>query len=157
MLIRFAAGSLVACIATAIASAGMLIFVGLNPQRFALILAIWCLVPCIWGLWAMLSPAGGFHDACHCGWGTILGVLAGSMAIFVVNLPHRVLGVALPTIARAFSVLVAALLYYLLWTMVRMAYKSLSGSSFCGGERIVGINPPTIDVSALAFECERLR
>jgi len=128
MLIRFAAGSLVACIATAIASAGMLIFFGLNPQRFALILAIWCLVPCVWGLWAMLSPAGWVPRRLPM-WGTILGIFAGLMAIFVVNLPYRVLGVALPTIPRAFSVLVAALFYYLLWTMVRMVYKSLSGSS----------------------------
>lgn len=128
MLIRFAAGSLVACIATAIASVGMLIFFGLNPRRFALILAIWCLVPCIWGLWAMLSPSRWVPRRLPL-WGTILGVLAGSMAICVVNLPYRVLGVALPAIARAFSVVVAALFYYLLWTMVRMVYKSLSGSS----------------------------
>jgi hypothetical protein len=62
-------------------------------------------------------------------WGTILGIFGGLMAIFVVNLPYRVLGVALPTIPKAFSVLVAALFYYLLWTMLRMVYKSLSGSS----------------------------
>jgi hypothetical protein len=99
MLIRFAAGSLVACIATAIASAGMLILFGLNPQRFALVLAIWCLVPCVWGLWAMLSPAGWVPRRLPM-WGTILGIFGGLMAIFVVNLPYRVLGVALPTIPK---------------------------------------------------------
>lgn len=57
MLLRFASGSLVACIATAIASLLTLMFFGVNPQRFASILAIWCAVPCVWGLWAMLSPS----------------------------------------------------------------------------------------------------
>ena len=127
MLRQFAAGSFVACIATAMASAGILIFSGLSPQRFALILAIWCLVPCVWGLWAMLSPTGWLPQRLPI-WGTILGIVAGLMAIFVLNLPSRVLGVALPTTVKAFIVLVVALLYYLLWTMVRIVYKSLSGS-----------------------------
>lgn len=128
MLIRFAAGSFVACIATAIASAGMLIFFGLNPQRFALILAIWCVVPCAWGLWAMLSSAEWVPRRLPV-WGMILGIVAGLMAVFVIDLPYRVLGVNLPIATRVFTVLAAALLYHLLWMVVRIVYNGLSGVS----------------------------
>ena len=128
MLRRFAAGSVVACIATAIASAVVLMISGLNPQRFSLILAIWCIAPCVWGLWAMLSPSKWVPQRLPI-WGTLLGIFAGLMAVFVLNIPYRTLGAALPTTTGAFGVVVAALFYYLLWTMVRIVYTSLSGSS----------------------------
>jgi hypothetical protein len=150
MLIRFSAGSFVASIAIAIASAGMLIFSRLNPQRFALILAIWCLVPCLWGLWAMLSPAGWVPRRLPI-WGTILGTLAALLAVFVFDLPYRVLGIALAPVARAFSIPMGALFYYLLWTMVRIVYKNLSASapssntgkdrSFTGAAKTLKIGP----------------
>jgi hypothetical protein len=76
----------------------------------------------------MLSPARWVPQRLPI-WGTILGIVAGMMAVFVLNMPSGILGVALSTTARAFAVLVAALFYYLLWTMVRIVYKSLSGSS----------------------------
>ncbi len=128
MLIRFVAGSFVACIAIAIASAGMLLFSGLNPQRFALIVSIWCLVPCAWGLWAMLSPTTWMPQRLPV-WGMILGIVAALMGIFVLNLPYRVLGIDLPAIGKVFSLAVAALIYYLLWAVVRTVYMRLSGAS----------------------------
>lgn len=128
MLIRFASGSLVACIATAVASLFTLIFFGLNPQRFALILAIWCAIPCVWGLWAMLSPSGWVPRRLPI-WGTILGILAGLMAVFVLNLPTRILGVVLPNAARVLIVLLAGLFYYVLWSIVSIVYKRLFGLS----------------------------
>ena len=128
MLIRFASGSLVACVGTAMASLVTLIFFGLNPQRFALILAIWCLVPCIWGLWAVLSPSDWVPGRLPI-WGTILGVCAGALAIFVFNLPSRILGVTLLNPTKVFLVLLAGLFYYVLWMIVSIAYKRLCGSS----------------------------
>lgn len=128
MLIRFASGSLVACIAIAIASLSTLVFFGLNPQRFALILAIWCSVPCVWGLWAMLSPSGWVPRRLPI-WGTILGIFAGLMAIFVLNLPSRILGVVLPNTTGVFLVLLAGLFYYALWIIVSIVYKRLNGSN----------------------------
>ena len=128
MLIRFASGSLVACIATAIASLATLIFFGLNPQRFALILAIWCAVPCVWGLWAMLSPSDWVPRRLPI-WGMILGIVAGLMAIFVLNVPSRVLGVMLPNPTGALVVLSAGVFYYVLWMIVGIVYKHLFGSS----------------------------
>ena len=50
-------------------------------------------------------------------WGTILGVVAGVLAIFVVKMPYRVLGIALPSAAGALGVLAAGVFYYALWTM----------------------------------------
>ncbi|HTS09811.1 MAG TPA: hypothetical protein VMP68_29870 [Candidatus Eisenbacteria bacterium] len=128
MLIRFASGSLVACIVTAIASLATLIFFGLNPQRFALILAIWCAVPCLWGLWAMLSPSDWVPRRLPI-WGMILGIVAGVMATFVLNLPSRILGVILPNPTRALVVLLAGVFYYVLWIVVSIVYKHLFGSN----------------------------
>ena len=128
MLRRFAAGSVVACVAIAIASAVVLMTSGLNFQRLSLALAIWCVVPCGWGVWAMLSPASWVPQRLPM-WGTILGIVAGVLAIFVVKMPYRVLGVVLPATAGALGVLVAGVFYYVLWTMVRMVYKGLGGSS----------------------------
>ncbi|HTS38354.1 MAG TPA: hypothetical protein VMH04_21950 [Candidatus Solibacter sp.] len=126
MLIRFASGSVVACIATAIASLVMLIFFGLNPQRFALILAIWCAVPCVWGLWAMLSPREWVPRRLPI-WGMILGIVAGLMATFVLNVPWRVLGVMLPNPSKVLVVLLAGVFYYGLWVIVSIVYKHLFG------------------------------
>ena len=62
-------------------------------------------------------------------WGAVLGLFAGLMALFVLNLPFRIFGVALPVTTRAFGVLVAALFYYLLWIIVKIVYEKLAGSS----------------------------
>lgn len=126
MLIRFASASIVACIATAIASLAMLLLFDFNPQRFALILAIWCAVPCIWGLWAMLSPKAWLPQRLPI-WGTILGIVAGVMAIFALNLPSRILEVGLSNTTRILIVLLAGLFYYVLWMIVSVVYKRLSG------------------------------
>lgn len=128
MLRRFAAGSVVACIATAIASVVVLMISGLAPQRLALILAFWCMVPCVWGLWAMLAPSTWVPQRLPI-WGMLLGIFGGLMAVFVVNIPYRILGVALSTTTGVFGVVVAAVFYYLLWTVVRIVYAGLPGSS----------------------------
>ncbi len=128
MLRRFAAGSVVASVAIAMATAVALLILGLNPERLSLILALWCTVPCVWGLWAMLAPSKCVPQHLPV-WGSILGLIAGLMAMFVLNLPFRIFGVALSVTTRAFGVLVAALLYYLLWIIVKIVYEKLAGSS----------------------------
>jgi len=128
MLIRFASGSLVACVPIAIAGLVTLIVFGPNLQQVALVLAIWCFVPCAWGLWAMLSPNGWVPRRWPI-WGFILGILAGLMAIVVLNLPFRILGIALSNAARAIVVLLAGVFYYVLWMLVSVVYRHLLGSS----------------------------
>jgi hypothetical protein len=51
------------------------------------------------------------------------------MAIFVFNLPSRILGVVLPNTTRVFLVLLAGGFYYALWIIVSVVYKRLFGSS----------------------------
>lgn len=51
--------------------------------------------------------------------------MAGVLVAFVLNLPSRVAGVPLPVIVRGVGVVVAAVLYYFLWMLVRLAYRSL--------------------------------
>jgi len=58
-------------------------------------------------------------------WGAILGLLAGFNAFVVLNLPLRVLGVTAPVILRGVGVVLIVVLYYLLWMLVRLAFRSL--------------------------------
>jgi len=128
MLIRFASGSLVACVPIAIASLVTLVVFGPNPQQVALVLAIWCFVPCAWGLWAMLSPSGWVPRRLPV-WGFILGILAGLMAIVVLNLPSRMLGISMSNAAKVLVVLLAGVFYYVLWMVVSVVYRQLLRSS----------------------------
>ncbi len=125
MLRRFAAASAVACIALGIASSVVLIISGLSPHRFALLLALWCIAPSVWGLWAMLAPSGWTPERLPL-WGTMLGVVAGLLAAFVLDMPSRIFGSPVPAVARLLAVLVLTLFYFLLWTAVRAVFKRLS-------------------------------
>jgi hypothetical protein len=58
-------------------------------------------------------------------WGAILGLIAGVLAAFVLNLPFRVLGETVPVTLRGVGVVVIMVFYYLLWMLVRFAYRSL--------------------------------
>lgn len=51
--------------------------------------------------------------------------MAGSLAALVLNLPSRFFGTAVSLTLRGVAVLVIALFYYLLWMLVRIAYRSL--------------------------------
>jgi hypothetical protein len=55
--------------------------------------------------------------------------MAGPLAAFVLNLPSRFFGTAVSLTLRGVAVLVLALLYYLLWMLVRAAYRSLVSAS----------------------------
>lgn len=128
MLRRFAAACFVGSVVIAIASAVVQMIPGLGTQRLSLLLAIWCMVPCVWGLWAMLAPSTWVPLHLPT-WGAILGFLVGVLAFLVLNLPFLIVGVAFPTATRGAGVVIAALLYYLLWTLVRITYQKLPGSS----------------------------
>jgi hypothetical protein len=55
----------------------------------------------------------------------ILGLVAGLTAFFVLNLPWRVFGIVAPLVWRGISVVVLVVFYYLLWMLVRLAYRLL--------------------------------
>ncbi len=126
MFRRFVSGSAVASIVIAF---GAFVFVLLMPpamQERAHILTVgWCFVPAAWGIWAMLAPAGWVPQRLPL-WGGILGVIAGLLAAFVLNIPSRISGQTLPVTLRGVAVVAFVVLYYLVWMLVRLAYQSLS-------------------------------
>lgn len=62
-------------------------------------------------------------------WGAILGLVVVLLVFFVLNMPLRVFGVVAPAFLRAAGVVLLVVVYYLLWMLVRVAYRSLSASA----------------------------
>jgi hypothetical protein len=127
MFQRFAAATAVASIVIALAVAVLGLMPGATLSRIYPITMVWCLVPLVWGVWALLVPPAWLPQRLPL-WGAILGLVAGSLGAFVLNMPSRLLGVqvALPARAVGFAVMVA--FYYLLWMLVRVAYRNLTRS-----------------------------
>ena len=129
MFRRFAAATAIAAAALGVATLILLVIVLMRPEvpleRFAPVLSLWCLVPVVWGLWAMVAPRAWVPERLPV-WGAILGVLPGVLALFVLNLPSRVAGVAVAAGYRALGLLVLVFFYYLLWMLVRASYRALA-------------------------------
>jgi hypothetical protein len=125
---RFAASTAVASVAIAIAVFILWCVPGLNFSRIYPLLMFWCVAPAAWGIWATLTPSTWMPKRLPL-WGSILGLIAGSLAAFVLNLPWRLFGVAVPLGWRAVAVIVMATFYYLLWMLVRAAYRSLASGA----------------------------
>ena len=87
---------------------------------------VWCFAPAAWGLWAMLAPSAWVPRRLPA-WGSILGVIAGLLATFVLDMPGRILGVSVPFALRFVPVAVLAVFYFFLWLLVRAAYRSFEG------------------------------
>lgn len=128
MFCRFAAAMAVASAAVAVLTLLVLVIVLVRPgvplERFAPVLALWCIVPVVWGLWAMVAPRAWVPERLPV-WGTLLGVLVGTLAMFVLNLPSRMAGFAVAVGYRALGLVVLACFYYLLWMLVRAGYRAL--------------------------------
>jgi hypothetical protein len=124
MFRRFVSGSAIASIAIALAVLILLLIPGVALQRVYPLPIVWCCAPAVWGLWAMFAP-GRWVPQRFPLWGAILGLIAGLLATFVLNLPARILGETVPVILRGVAVAVIVVLYYFLWMLVRVAYRSL--------------------------------
>lgn len=135
MFPRFAASTAIASIAIALAALIVFLTPRMTFERIYPVTILWCLAPCAWGIWALLTPSSWMPKRLPL-WGAILGLIAGTMAAFVLNLPSRFLGEAASPKLRGVVVLVGALFYYLLWMLVRVAYQSLisAGQQRTGGE-----------------------
>ena len=125
MLQRFVAGSGIASIAIALGALALTLMPTLTLQRIYPLTIIWCFVPLAWGIWALLAPATWVPKRLPT-WGAILGLIAGSLAAFVLNLPSRVFGATIPVTLRGVAVVVMAGFYYLLWMLVRATCRSLT-------------------------------
>jgi len=123
----FAAGCAVVSVALAIA-AGFVFLVPGSSSRFYPVTHFWCFVPFVWGLWAMAAPKSWVPQRLPL-WGAMLGLVVGVFLGFVLNLPSRVIGEDLSVALRGVLVLILVALYYLLWMVVRAAYRSLAPSA----------------------------
>jgi hypothetical protein len=121
MLQRFAAATSVGSIVIAIGAMASL----LNPRWSAadalVLTTAWCVVPLAWGLWAILAPPRWVPGRLPL-WGAILGVVAGIVAGPALNLPLRLAGLR---DVRWIPVLVGPVLYFMIWLLVPVVYRSL--------------------------------
>lgn len=127
MFRRFVAASSVGSVVIALGALVVLLLAP-DPQRFYLLTAAWCFVPLVWGLWAMFVPLEWVPRRLPV-WGAILGIMAGVIAGFVLNLPSRLSGQPVSAGLRSIVILAGPVAYYLLWLLVRTAYQSLASAS----------------------------
>jgi hypothetical protein len=125
MLQRFASAAMVATIAIAVAALVILLAPGITLRDASPVLLVWCFAPCVWGLWAMVAPQDWVPQRLPM-WGSVLGLIGGVFALFVLNMPQRVLTLSFPASARVLGVLIAAAFYYGMWMIVAMVYRHLS-------------------------------
>lgn len=126
MLRRFAAATATASAVLAVASL-VVLALPLPLERFSPLLSLWCVAPAVWGLWAMLAPRDWVPGRLPL-WGALLGVLAGILAMLVLNLPARLSGLPVPLPYRGGGVALLTVFYYLLWMLVARAHRALGES-----------------------------
>lgn len=124
MFRRFVSASAIASMVIALGALVILLAPAQAVPRFYPLTIWWCLAPLVWGLWAMLAPSSWVPQRLPL-WGAILGLVAALLAAFVLNLPARALGVTVPGTVRGVAVAVMVVFYYVLWMLVRVAYRSL--------------------------------
>jgi len=125
MLQRFVAGSAIASVAISLGTFALMLMPSLSLQRTYPLTIIWCFVPLAWGIWALIAPRLLVPKLLPL-WGAILGLVAGSLAAFVLNLPSRILGETVSVTLRGVAVVVMAVFYYLLWILVRVTCRALT-------------------------------
>jgi hypothetical protein len=125
MLRRFVAATAIASVGIACAALAILLIPAVTVQRVYLLPLFWCFAPLAWGLWAMLAPSAWVPQRLPI-WGAILGLIAGMLAAFVLNLPLQILGRSVPAAFRGIGVVVIVAFYYVLWMLVRVVYRRLN-------------------------------
>jgi hypothetical protein len=122
MLLRFAAAASVASVVVAVGALVSLLPPRWPPSDALVLTTAWCFVPVAWGLWAVLTPARWLPRRWPL-WGAILGVIAGAVAGPVLDLPQRLAGLR---DVRWVALIVGPILYYVVWQLVPVVYRSLS-------------------------------
>lgn len=125
MLRRFVAATAIASMGIACGALAILLIPNVTVERVYLLPLFWCFAPLAWGLWAMLAPSALVPQRLPI-WGAILGLIAGTLAAFVLNLPSRILGQTVPAAPRGMGVVVIVAFYYALWMLVRVVYRRLN-------------------------------
>ena len=113
MIQRFSSASAVACVVIALAASGLRLTPASKPEGLYLITTIWCLLPLVWGLWAIIIPRSWVPHRLPL-WGAILGVIAGLVVLVGLDMPYRLSGQTLLVYQKVVGVLLAIVLYYVL-------------------------------------------
>jgi hypothetical protein len=121
MLHRFASAATVASVVIALGALASLTLQVPVQGRWA-VTTIWCLLPLVWGLWAVVAPSGWAPQRFPT-WGAILGVLAGTVAGPLLDMPSRL---GFPGTMTWLLLLIGPVFYYFLWLFVGITYRSLS-------------------------------
>lgn len=127
MIQRFAPACAVASVPIALAAGAFRLDPVPNPEIRNLFIPM-CMLPLAWGLWAMLTPKSWLPQRLPL-WGAILGLILGLLVWFVSDRPSEFLAEAVPAWLRVVGVLLTTGFYYLLWLLVRGAYRALTAPS----------------------------
>jgi hypothetical protein len=128
MIQRFASASAVASVLIALAAGVFCLISFPNPESRYLVTTVWCMLPLAWGLWAMLTPKSWLPQRLPL-WGAILGLIVVLFANFVSDLSSLFQVEGFPVWLRGVGALLAVGIYYLVWFLVRMAYRALTAPS----------------------------
>jgi hypothetical protein len=123
MLIRFVTAMSIGALLIAFAAFGLVLIPGAMAKMWPLT-TIWCFVPLVWGIWALLAPKAWVPERLPY-WGAILGFVAGTFGAFVLNMPYRIFETPVSFAERFMAVLVMTVIYYFVWMLVRLACRSL--------------------------------
>lgn len=125
MLRRFASAVSVASVAIFVATIILQFIPDFPIDSRYLLTTIWCLIPLVWGLWALLIPKSWLPKLIPL-WGAILGLILGMIAIFIIDIPMQVQDEPISNVLRGVLIILATILYYLLWLLVRWMYALIS-------------------------------
>jgi hypothetical protein len=125
---RFVSASAVAAIAITVPALVVFLLPAEGREKFQIMTHVWCFAPAAWGVWAMLAPARWVPERLPL-WGSLLGLLAGLMVTFLLDMPARILGAPVPLVWRIVPVVALVVVYFLLWMLVRAAFRSLAGAA----------------------------
>jgi hypothetical protein len=128
MFRRFASAAAVASCAIAVAVLVVILTGALTVPKAYPLTTLWCFAPLVWGIWAALAPSRWVPQRFPI-WGAVLGLGAGLFAGLVLNVPRLLFGVSLSVAWRALGATGMIVVYYLLWMLVRAAYRSLGGAT----------------------------
>ena len=118
----------IACsvVATIVAPLAFLFYLSdeIPGDAHILLLTVWCILPFVWGVWAILIPSNWLPNRLpH--WGALLGIILGAILILGFNFPYLIFELELSILIRILAILVIGAVYFLLWMIVKILYNRI--------------------------------